>query len=705
MKPLVDRMAPTLRVRRELAVLLGLSVCVLIAAAAAGRFDFTVSTRPVATSDRSCAPQPSRFETVPCQMAGTWQPTADGWQLRPGESGEIVARLDFQPTRHLLSVTPRASGPGAPRLQAALYGEGSPSTRTHILLSFDGLSYTEVAQDVAWDGSKVELIPSLDGIGAVWVKVIVRHDGHARMAHPAVLSRARFVTLATPAIVPNLASACFLLLVPLVAYRVRMATGPEQALRVAVGMLAAQVLLLESIARTWTQEADPIRWWELVTDGGERDLYLAMPYLVLLGLLAWLQWTGRVEDGQWLSLRHCTVLGILVWAMSRRFVALAQVMDMKLEPDVVGYMSIASQLTGPYETQFREPLWIWLTRGWLDLVGWGALEMRLLSVGASLVLLLAAYKFFTDYTGRWIIGAGVAWLLSVNPYVIRLSTRGLREEVFAIAVLALAYVVFVRPPTLSFRAQVAGLALSGAAMQLLRFNSSPVLVALLAYWAWRQAPGLRRWALVPLAFIAAVSVPHAVHNARVYDDPLHSVNVHFSWLRNYEFVIKKGQSCEGCPDRSQFFATPYAGPHVTAMDYVFKLHSLDEVVRDTLEGYRRMYLTRTDWFRVQSSTESNVGYVLFLIGLGVLCWGRYRELLGLIVLLANLLPFLMLRDADIRLAVGTIPFVTFIVVYGCWWCAERVVDLALAAGPGGTLNERIRLASARLAARNLPGAG
>jgi hypothetical protein len=353
-------------------------------------------------------------------------------------------------------------------------------------------------------------------------------------------------------------------------------------------------------------------------------------------------------------------------------------------------MQIAAKLQSPYETDHREPLWIWLTRGWLDVAGWGALEMRLLSLACSLLLILAAYKFFSDYTGQWVVGAGVAWLLSVNPYLVQLSVRGLRDELFALAVLAVAHLACVRPSALSPRAQAAGLALGGAAMQLLRFNSYPVLLALLAWWAWRQAAGQRRLVLLPLVFIAALSVPHMAHNARAYGDPLHSVNVHFTWFRNYEFSVVKDRPCEGCPDREQYYVTPYAGPRVTAFEYVFALHSPGEILLDTLEGYRRMYLARTDWFRVQSSTDSILGYAVFLVGLVALLRGPHRGILLLLVLQANLLPFVMLRNADIRLAVGTIPFATAVVAYGGWWLARQAVDLAAAVKERRFAGEAVR---------------
>ena len=671
----------TPRQRGELVVLLAISVGVATAVLCAGWLDFSAPTESVVVSDESCASPPTRFELIPCQLTGDWRTTADGWALTPGGSGAVVARIEFQPPHSLLDVTPGSRPSSQPRLRLGLFGTSVSSVRARVLLSSDGMAYTDVAGEVPFGGSLTEVAAPSGEVRSLWVKIEMSHAGGGPSAPPLVLSRARFVTTRTPAVIPNVAIAGFLVLGPLLAYRIRMVTGAAGAFPFAVALLGALAVLLGVIVHTWTRVADPLRWWELITDGQERDLYLAIPYFVLVGILAWLERNGRAADSRWLGARTFAILGIVVWAVSRRVIGLAKVLDAKLDPDVMSYMQIAAKMRSLYDTDHREPLWIWATRSWLDVAGWGAYEMRLLSLLCSLGLILAAYKFFSDYTGQWMVGAGVAWLLSVNPYLVQLSVRGLREELFAIAILGVAYLVFVRPPAVPLYAQAAGLALGGAVMQLLRFSSYPILLVLLAYWGWRQAPGRRRVVLLPLAFIVAVSIPHMVHNVKLYGDPMYSVNIHFSWFRNYEFVVRKGQSCEGCPDREQFFVTPYAGPRVTAMEYVFGLHTVGEVVRDTFEGYRRMYLARTEWFRVQSSTDSDLGYALYVVGLGALLMGPRREVLFLVLVLANVLPFIMLQNAhsDIRLAVGTIPFATFIVVYGGWWLAEQTVGFAAAA--------------------------
>jgi hypothetical protein len=86
--------------------------------------------------------------------------------------------------------------------------------------------------------------------------------------------------------------------------------------------------------------------------------------------------------------------------------------------------------------------------------------------------------------------------------------------------------------------------------------------------------------------------------------------------------------------------------------------------------------------------------------------GPYREMVFVVPLLANLLPFVMLRDADIRLTVHTAPFVTFILVYGAYWVAERLFTLPQAVERAFPSLARIRVEWSRsLVPRTTTGSG
>lgn len=475
------------------------------------------------------------------------------------------------------------------------------------------------------------------------------------------------------ATVPNFAQAILFVLIPWLAYHVRVGSGPRSAGLYAAAVLGGMTVLVEALWRSRDPMSEPAFWNEVATNGRSTDLYLFAPYLVLLGLLGWRQLADPLCPDKWARMVGFALAGVLAWGLSRRLVALAQTLPFKLDPDALGYMDLANRLASPFETQAREPLWIWVVKLWLGMAGWTGPAMRLLTVGWSMLVIWLAYRLFRDYTGRPALGVIVAWLLADHDYLIQSSVRGLREEAYTAALLAVSYVVFVRPRSQSLARQAIGLAAASAAAQLLRMTSVVMLVPLIAWWGWRAGDCSWRYSIGVLLVVAAVSLPHLLHNQRTFGDPLYSVNVHAAWFRNYETVVQRHGSCEGCPSRADLPANPYGGPPVTAARYLFGQHGWTELLADTLEGYRRLYLAPTDLFRIQSGTGTALGVGLFLAGLGVVLWGPWRELMLAIPVMANGLPFLLLRDADPRVTVHTAPFVTFLVACGALWAVERLL--------------------------------
>lgn len=523
------------------------------------------------------------------------------------------------------------------------------------------------------------------------VKVTPTLDPHKAHAGVAVLAAlAAFAELALGRFdvpvsaggvsVPNVALAILFVLIPWLAYSVREASGLRAAVLYAGAVLGGMAALLEVLWRSRMPMSEPVFWSEVATNGRAFDLYLFVPYLLLLGLLGWRQRAAGPPPSGRNRLRGFALAGVLAWGLSRRLVAFAQAVPFKLDPDALGYMQLARSLASPYETQAREPLWVWVVKLWLGMAGWNAPAMRLLTVLCSMLVIWLAYRLFRDYTGRTALGVLVAWLLADHDYLIQLSVRGLREEACTAALLAVSYVVFVRPRTCSLAWQAAGLALAGAAAQLLRFTSVAILLPLLAWWGWRAGDRHGRYSAGVLLVIAAVSLPHLLHNHWMFGDPLYSVNRHVAWFRNYETVVQKGRACDGCPSEAEWAANPYGGPPITALEYVFGQHGWREILADTLEGYRRLYLAPTDLFRIQSGAGTAIGFFLFVVGLAVVLGGPWRELALAIPIFANLLPFLLLRDADPRLTVHTAPFVAFVLASGALWAIERLRTLPAAVG-------------------------
>jgi hypothetical protein len=660
------------RQRFELGFALMMSVLVVAAAVATGRFDFVSGNRAMTLYDERYTPAQVRFNTE-ARLEGGWAVTSDGLKLEPGQSGSVTIRVKNEPESQLV---------------ALISGRRGSGFRWSVSVSGDGNAFRPVMRNVPLDRTRLDLTASVAYLASVWIKLSAESDGRSSGLEPAELSHVRVVARQAPLTVPNLPIAALLVLTPVLAYAVRASIRPAGALPFSLLVLGGIAVLAEAIARMRMVDV-LLPWWERAVLSQQYNHYLVVPYGLLL-VLWW--WRARQEKGfesqrkSWLSF---ALLGILAWGGSTRLSALVEWGWSRTNPDVIWYMQLSQAMTSPYDTGWREPAWIWIIKAWFWSTGNTTLmHQRVLTIALSTALLWVAYKLFRDYTDLPLVGLLAAGLLCVNPYLIGLSTQGMREETYLIAVLCFVYFIFVADTKYSLRGQVIGLALSGAAVQLLRFNSYVIVIPLLAVWAWKQAAGKRRYVALPLAFITLLSVPHMVHNGRAYGDPMYSVNVHYAWARNHEFVNFKKVGCEGCPSREELQVACCGGPPVGLYGYLFGMHSLEEIVERVGRGYLDMYLRPTVWFGIQSGTQSYLGYMFYLVGLGAILFSPYRAMVGVIVLLANGVPFAMTLGIDPRIGIQTVPFVTFILAYGiCWSFAQVVRCRALLSAPSSALCE------------------
>lgn len=638
----------------ELAIVIALASVVTAAAVMAGRFDLISGNRAGELYDKSYAQVQSRISSQDT-IEGDWEITRQGLRLMPGRSGIVTVRVQNDHEG---------------RLVVFLYGRTNPGFHSTLSISSDGRAFREVAHVDSLEGTSINFPSLAASRGTIWIRFQGHMEPQVGSVESAVLSRLRVVVLKPPLRLPNLPIAALAVLTPVSAYLMRVLIRPQGALLYSLAVLAALAAMVETIAHT--RVSDELKWWEAVMISQEMDGYFIIPYVLLIGIFGWYgrMWQVSVPGERMWS--WFSMAGILAVGGSFRLKRLVEVAWSRLDPDAIGYMQLAEKMRSPYDTGSREPLWIWMIKGWFWLTGDSTVHLRLLTVFLSLVLILVAYKLFRDYTGQPLVGLLVAALLSVNPYLISLSVRGLREEAYLITVMGFVYAVLVKGDQLGCRSRQIGQALFGAAAHLLRFNSYTFVIPLLLLWAWRERAGKWRSVLLPLALIAAVSIPHLVHNAKTFGDPLYSVNVHFVWLRNVEFVILKQVGCAGCPSREQMEVNATPGPSLGAFEYLFGLHSVEEILSRTLQGYVDMYLRPTDQFEIQIGTQAHPAYVFYLLGLGLLLFSQHREMIVVIVLLANAVPFAVSLGIDPRLGVQTVPFATFILAYSIWWSFEQV---------------------------------
>lgn len=638
--------------RWELTLLAGIATLVAAFAVLAGRFDLVSAKRSDLLYDKTYSrAQPwgplDRLE-------GTWETTPRGLTVSRGSVGILTIVVPNDPQAQLI---------------ALLFGRAGEDADISVSVSRDGRQFRMVSPRPGLDGTRVDLSRESGNGERVWVRIEA-----SAVSSIAELSRVRLVRLKHPVTFPNLPIAALLIVTPVLAYLARQSVRRPYPLAYGFLVLCGLTVLTELMGSPRVT-ASHEQWWELVVMSQARDGYYLAPYFVLLlliGLQARVWQAGENSDAKrW---GQFAIAGILAWGGSSRLAAFSEVGGSQLGPDAITYMHLAESLQSPYDTMYREPLWIWMIKAWFTVVGVSSAHQRLLTILLSLAVIWTTYKLFADYTQRPLVGVLAAASVAGNDYLIRLSAQGLREECYLLAVLSIVYLVFVQDCHLSPLRQAVWLGAAGAAAHLLRFNSYLFFFPLLAIWAWRQ--GRNRWslALLPVLLISVLSVPHLVHNAQVFGDPLYSVNVHFVWSRNYEFVLLKQTGCPGCPSREEVEAESTSGPIVNAWRYLFGLHTTREVLTRTAQGYGDLYLRPGELFEMQSGTASRWGFGFYLIGLVLVLVGPYRAMVAVILLLANGVPFALTLGIDPRIAIQTAPFVAFILAYGLARSIEWVVE-------------------------------
>jgi len=166
--------------------------------------------------------------------------------------------------------------------------------------------------------------------------------------------------------------------------------------------------------------------------------------------------------------------------------------------------------------------------------------------------------------------------------------------------------------------------------------------------------------------MAIFLAPYLIYSEIHYGDPMYSANIRAVWWRNFEFVRIKEVGCPGCPLRQELSTNSYAGSYTTNFQYIFRMHSLQEVIKNTVSGYMDLFLEHTSLFKLQIGKSSAVFYWLFLLGVVTLLISQYREVLLFPLLTINLLAFLIPLRIDPRLVAHVAPFTALVVGFSIW---------------------------------------
>jgi hypothetical protein len=201
--------------------------------------------------------------------------------------------------------------------------------------------------------------------------------------------------------------------------------------------------------------------------------------------------------------------------------------------DPYNYLVRAREMAGFYEPNVREPLFPFVTRQMLKLLGDRNVAVNAASAVFSTLAVLATYALGA-YAFSPVVGVGAALGLAMHRDALWFGVEGFRDDAFMLFVVtsALSLLRLRERPTLG-RALLAGLAAGGAVLS--RVSSLSFLVPAFAWLAFGGGPGAaarRRAIALSIGVMLAVAGPYLLGCALAYGDPLYAVNFHTKFYRS-----------------------------------------------------------------------------------------------------------------------------------------------------------------------------
>jgi len=412
---------------------------------------------------------------------------------------------------------------------------------------------------------------------------------------------------------------------------------------------------------------------------------------------------------------------IMVLAAYLRWNELVRIAGTPILGDAQGYFDYAKKMdlfseNGFYSAQFekREPLYILIVKMFFLVFGVSATHLRFVSFVFSLVTVYLTYTIGKEWFNE-IIGLTASFIISVHPYLIDLSVRGLREEWFTSLLLLLIYYGYVKGHMdYRWRTVITGLLLGCI---LLTRSESLFMVAIIMITYPVVARSKWNYGMVFAALLLGIVlfIPHQYNMYKTYGDPFYTVNQYTRFYANREFA---GQP--GFPTKEELAKEGmYTGRKITPIGYYFLLHTPSQFIYYSIVGFAKIHLTMPLHFSFGKGNLRSIRYalgelqrkinmeqlvtsgrllisivqkdwwnygmtavvlLLFLLGVLLIAFSPYSLLLVYMLFLQMQTSFLAYLGIDTRLSVHSYPFIALCCGYSIWWlwhCAWKSANRPL----------------------------
>ena len=598
------------------------------------------------------------------ELSGDWFVDKSMLALPPGGYGQLILKANKKVGEGII-------------VRLRLSSDKYLSNKLEV--SNDGKNYRLLFTNSSFFNNPIDLTSYVERSDCVWLKLFASYQYFNNQDLGIVLENIEIQPIENPLHLPNLPALFLLILIPVLFYFLgRLVFARE---RIAT-FLALFILMLEvasqyyfpeiansklffrstwatfilNVLNNWKVDAYLLRW------PLDFPLFAYFIALIIYCLFLWFRKNNFSNRHYW---GIFFLLLLVAWGFNLRWEVLQENKYDSLDGDVFAFRELALNMKYPYDTGPREPLWICMIKMWSMVFGSNDVNIKILTVLLSLIGIIVCYKFIHDYTGKESLALITSYLLSTNSYLGWFCTRGFRLELYIILIMCFSYFIFIPPAKLSNRARLLGLSLAGALTTLLQINSIIFIIPALVYSFGKYSIEWKK-ILIPLISILLLILPYLAYCEIKYGDYFISNNLHAVFYRNHEFVNKKQVGCEGCPTPQEYSQSKYSGKQITSFRYIFGMHTLREIVENTLKGYYGIFLKKSQLLDKQTGKGTSIPYYLYLVGLIVLALSSYRELLLMPIFSINFLAFIVPMGIDPRLVEHAAPFSSLALAFGIW---------------------------------------
>ena len=236
------------------------------------------------------------------------------------------------------------------------------------------------------------------------------------------------------------------------------------------------------------------------------------------------EWVAAVESRAVPVARH----------LRPRHIAWGRVRTPYVGGDPINYLLFAREMQSFYQGHVREPVFLALSRGFLQVMQNKDVALSFASAAAGTLAIPATYLLGSLYSP--VVGLAAAAALAIEFDAIRWTVDGWRDDTFMLFV-TLATWAFIRLRRVPSTANVVLAGVSGALVCLTRISALSFVVPALLYAAVRNDAPLRialRRAPIAAVITVALVLPYLINCARATGDPFFAVNYHTRYYRAAE---------------------------------------------------------------------------------------------------------------------------------------------------------------------------